>query len=54
MPSALLGESPGFRDVPGARCRSKKSRVPIVGKSRIFKLRMISADSVEWELVKLS
>ena len=28
--------------------------VPIFGKSRIFKLRMISADSAEWELVKLS
>ena len=27
---------------------------PIVGKSRIFKIRMISADSAEWELVKLS
>ena len=27
---------------------------PIVGKSKIFKIRMISADSAEWELVKLS
>ena len=27
---------------------------PIVGKTRIFKIRMISADSAEWELVKLS
>ena len=54
MPSALPGASPGFRDVPGARCWSKKSRVPIVGKSRKFKLWMISADSAEWELVKLS